>query len=78
MFGDSVMDVQRAMNGDGPPAAGPPRVSPGVRTAAAFGIEPDRTAFALGAMVAGALLALALFRYAGFRFSFGANIGGGS
>lgn len=75
---DSVMDVQRAINGDRPAAEDGRRTAPGVRTRAAHGVDPDATPRVLAMIVLGSVIVLALLRVGGFRFSFGANIGGAS
>lgn len=42
------------------------------------GFDDLRVSRTVAAFVAGAVVTLVLLRWAGFRFSFGANIGGGS
>lgn len=74
MFEDAIMDAQRALNGN----MQAPGRGPRVRTSSHQGVEIDGTSRALALMLLGSVATLVLLRLGGFRFSFGANVGGGS
>ena len=68
-----VIEQQSAMNGGGPVSGPPPE--DGVMDNEFISKMTPNT---LAAMVAGSVLTLIILRAAGFRFSFGVNVGGGS
>jgi hypothetical protein len=70
MYGDnSVLEMQQVHNaGD----------DPGVLEGLGLGDAIDSTPRFVAGLVLGAMLTLLLLKVAGFRFAFGAQIGGGS
>lgn len=68
-----VLEQQSAMNGGGPVIGPPPE--DGVMDSEFLSKMAPNT---LAAMVAGSVVTLIILRAAGFRFSFGVNVGGGS
>lgn len=78
--GSFVLEQQNAMNGG---SAGPPRRADATPNNISgflgeFGDAIDETPRWLAALLLGSFAALILFRVGGFRFSFGANVGGGT
>lgn len=73
-----VVEQQRAMEGGGTVSSAAPPEYSGM-TQDYIGEFTDKAIpNALAAMVLGSVLTLVLLRVAGFRFSFGVNVGGGS
>lgn len=70
-----VLEQQRIMEGGGPVVGPPPEEG-------AMGYDSEWTSKQVpnivAAMAAGGILTLLALRMAGFRFSFGVNVGGGS
>lgn len=72
----AVLDQQMAMQGGGPLNGPPPE--DGVMGSEYSEFLTKRAPNTLAAMVAGSVLTLIVLRAAGFRFSFGVSVGGGS
>lgn len=70
-----VLEQQRIMEGGGPVSGPPPEEG-----SMSYDSEwvSKRTPNAMAAMAVGSILTLVVLRAAGFRFSFGVNVGGGS
>lgn len=73
---DPVLEQQMAMNGGGPVSGPPPE--DGAMDYEYSEFLTKRAPNTVAAMVAGSVLTLIILRAAGFRFSFGVNVGGGS
>lgn len=70
-----IIEQQRIMNGGGPVSGPPPEEG-----AMPYDSEwvSKQVPNIVAAMAAGSILTLIILRAAGFRFSFGVNVGGGS
>jgi len=70
-----VLDQQTVMNGGGPVAGPPPEEG-----SMSYDSEwvSKQVPNIVAAMAVGSILTLIVLRAAGFRFSFGVNVGGGS
>lgn len=71
-----VLEQQEVLNGGGPVTAGPPPEDGYMNYDSEW--MDKKVPNCLAAIAAGSILTLIALRAAGFRFSFGVNVGGGS
>lgn len=73
-----VIEQQRAAEGGGAPGSAAPPEYSGMTSDYVGEFIDKATPNCLGAIVLGSVATLVILRLAGFRFSFGVNVGGGS